>query len=337
MILVVDFGGSSVKYAMVGRNGSTSNPGKTAAPLDSPARFLDVICDIYRRNPDAEGLSISIPGYVDADTGMLVGSGAYSNLYGLNLIDLVHSRLDINVAVENDGRCGALAEAWMGALAGCRDGVVLILGSGVAGGIIKDGRIHAGKNLAAGEFSNYLVNPGQPNMLGEAVMNCAAFGLTYKLCKAKNIDLSCQDLAGNMLAVDRMFGARFPVFKEPPKKIRADGKQLAKWVKEGDPAAKRIYDEFLASLAFMIVNIQITYAPERVVIGGGLSRIENMLPDLQEELETYYKGTGFGPELRAEVVLSRYLDECNILGAAWHYMSRFDKTYEGGTKANAKT
>lgn len=323
MILAMDFGGSSVKYALVDRDGEIRSSGRAAAPLESEEKFLGTVERIYRRCPDAEGLAISIPGYVDADTGVLIGSGAYSCLYGRNIAELARSRTGLDTAVENDGHCGALAELWLGSLAGCEDGVVLILGSGVAGGIIKSGRIHAGKNLAAGEFSNYLVNPNEANFLGEAVMNCAAFGLTYKLCKAKNIDLACQDLAGNMLAIDKIYGARFPSFSEPPRRIRADGRRLAQWVKEGDAAAKKIYDEFLAALAFMIVNIQVTYAPERVVIGGGLSRIENMLDDLREELDTYYNGTGFGSELRANVMLSRYLDECNLLGAAWNYISRF--------------
>ena len=323
-ILVLDFGGSSVKYALIDEKEEITGLGRMEAPLESTEQFLNTVCKIYQVTGGcADGISISIPGYVDSDKGTLAGSGAYSNMYGQNIVELIHSRLDLNVAIENDGKCGALAETWKGALADCEDGVVLILGSGVAGGIIKDRRIHSGKSMAAGEFSNYIVNPNQPNFLGKAVMNCAAFGLTYKLCKEKNIDLSCQDLGHIMLEIDREYGSGFPVYRQKPLAIRADGKQLSRWIKEGDPAAKKIYDEFLASLAFMIVNIQITFAPERIVIGGGLSRINNMMPDLQEELDSYYRSTGFGPELQAAVVLSKYLDECNIIGAARNYLNRF--------------
>ena len=194
-ILVLDFGGSSVKYALVDEDCQVLLPGRCIAPLSSPEEFVSTVEKIYTGTGSvAEGIAVSIPGYVNTKTGVLQGSGAYFNLYGENLVDLIHSRLSLPVAVENDGRCGALAEVWKGALADCNDGVVLILGTGVAGGIVKDRHIHAGKNLAAAEFSNYIVNPNQPNFLGEAVMNCAAFGLTYKLCKAKNLDLSCQNM-----------------------------------------------------------------------------------------------------------------------------------------------
>ncbi len=323
-ILILDFGGSSVKYALVNENVKIVETDRMEAPLESPEQFLDTVCNIYKMTGGcADGISISIPGYINSDTGELVGSGAYYNMYGQNIVDLIHTRLDLNVAVENDGKCGALAETWKGALSDCEDGVVLILGSGVAGGVIKDKRIHSGKSMTAGEFSNYIVNPNQPNFLGKAVMNCAAFGLTYKLCKEKNIDLACQDLGHVMLDIDKEYGSSFQVFEEKPIAIRADGKQLSLWIKEGDSVAKRIYDEFLASLAFMIVNIQITFAPERIVIGGGLSRINNMILDLKEELDSYYRSTGFGPELQATVVLSKYLDECNIIGAARNYLNRF--------------
>lgn len=323
-VLAMDFGGSSVKYARVGRDGTIAHAGKKPAPLDSAEAFLATVSELYKTDGDGtEGIAISIPGYVNADTGELTGSGAYANLYGRNVIALIQEKLPVCVCVENDGRCGALAEAWTGSLAGCEDGIVLILGSGIAGGILKNKKIHAGKSLAAGEFSNFIVNPAQPNFMGEAVMNCAAFGLTYKLCKAKNLDLSVQDLGQVMLGIDRVYGGQFPAFEAAPEKIRADGKQLAQWLAEGDAAAKRVYSDFLDSLAFMIVNIQITYAPERIVIGGGLSRIGNMLSDLQEKLDAYYASTGFGSELQASVSLSRYLDACNILGAAYNFYQRY--------------
>ncbi len=323
-VLAMDFGGSSVKYARVSRDGTIAHSAKRPAPLDSAEAFLAAVSEIYAADGDGtEGIAISIPGYVNADTGKLVGSGAYANLYGRNVIALIQEQLPVRVCVENDGRCGALAEAWTGSLADCDDGVVLILGSGIAGGVLKNKKIHAGKSLAAGEFSNFIVDPSQPNFMGEAVMNCAAFGLTYKLCKAKNLDLSVQDLGQVMLGIDRVYGGQFPAFASAPEKIRADGKQLDRWLREGDAEAKRIYGDFLDSLAFMIVNIQITYAPERIIIGGGLSRIGNMLSDLQERLDAYYASTGFGSELQARVSLSRYLDACNILGAAYNFYQRY--------------
>ena len=321
-VVSLDFGGSSVKYALVDRDGVLRHTGRCPAPLESKEAFADCVCAVVRQFENVQGVAISLPGYVDAETGMLTGSGAYRALYGCNIIELLQPQLGLPVAVENDGKCGALAEAAFGALRGCRDGVVLILGSGIAGGIIKDGRIHAGRDFAAGEFSNYLVDPKDPSFLGLAVMHCAAFGLTYRLCKAKNLAFDCQDLAQELFGVDAAFGAQFPVPSGVPQNIRADGRQLAAWLSEGDAAAEKVYSDFLRALAFMIANIQITFAPEKIVIGGGLSRIPNMPEALRKKLDEYYADTGFGPELRAEVVRSAYLDECNLVGAASNFYIR---------------
>lgn len=325
--LVMDFGGSSVKYALVDEDGNISkSEKKKPAPLKTKKQFQETISEIYKMFAnEISGISLSIPGYIDSKNGFLVGSGAYSNLYGCNIIELVHEIVNLPVTIENDGKCGALAEVWKGGLSECKDGVVLILGSGIAGGIIKNRQIHSGKNFTAGEFSNYIVDPSNPSFLGEAVMNCAAFGLTYRLCKAKNIDLGYQDLGKIMVQTDQAFGSAFKVFEKDPVKMKVNGKQLNKWLQENDEAAKKVYDDFLMSLAFMIVNIQITYSPDKIIIGGGLSRINNILESLLEKLNIFYKGTGFTAELQANVELSRYLDECNLIGAGYNFFSHNEK------------
>lgn len=252
-LLILDFGGTSVKYATIREDGTFIEAGKKAAPLASKMQFLQTATEIYEQyKHEIQGVSISIPGYVDASSGLLIGSGAYRKLYGCNIIELLHETIPVNIAVENDGKCGALAEGWRGALADGGSGVVLILGSGIAGGILQNGRIYAGDRLAAAEFSNYLVKPDDPTFRGLAVMNCAAFGLTYKLCKAKNLDFSYQDYAEELKNTDAAFGHIYPPMSLPPKRIKADGKQLSEWINEGDMQAKRVYDEFISSLAFLI-------------------------------------------------------------------------------------
>lgn len=319
-ILAIDFGGSSVKYGLVNGAGELIGAGRRAAPLLSKEEFVRAVEEIYRSFGDrAAGVSISMPGYIETETGTLTGSGAYRCLYGCSLREMLGDVIPVKIAVENDGKCGALAEVWKGALADCLDGIVMILGSGIAGGVIKNRRIHSGLHGTAGEFSDYLVRPEDPTFCGLAVMNCASFGLTYKLCKAKDLDLACQDCAAELQGTDASFGGRYPAKEGPKRKIKADGKQLVKWLEEGDETAARIYGEFLGDLAGMIFNLQIVYAPQKVVIGGGLSRIPGLAEALRERLAELYLGTGVGRELQAVVEKSRYLDEGNLIGAAYHY------------------
>lgn len=320
-ILALDFGGTSVKYAVVNSQGSLLRVGKKDAPLDSKEQFVQRAVEIYRDfGGGTEGIGVSIPGYVDTVSGILVGSGAYRSLYGCNIRKLLGESIPVPIAVENDGKCGALAEVWKGALAECQDGVVMILGSGIAGGIIKDGKVHKGRNFTAGEFSNFLTDPCDPSFFGLAVMNCAAFGLTYKLCKKKNLAFECQDYSAELKGLDAGFQDRYPKSSEPKKQVRADGRQIVKWLEEGDADTIEVYKDFIRSLAVLIFNVQIIYAPEKVVIGGGLSRLPAIIQDLEKALADLYQRIGIGSELRAQVVKSCFLDECNMIGAAYHYL-----------------
>ena len=197
--LACDFGGSSLKYAIIDHNAQIAESGKQPAPLVSVEEFVEAVGGLYDRyRNEIDGLALSLPGYIDAEKGTLAGSGVYSALYHRNIFSLLEKRCPIPTTLENDGKCAALAEAWKGALQNCVDGAVIILGSGIAGGIIKNGKVHTGKNFTAGELSYIIVDPSANRDLKFAFMSAAAIGLTYRTCKAKNIDLSAQD-ASNML------------------------------------------------------------------------------------------------------------------------------------------
>ena len=322
--LVLDYGGSSVKYALVDDCAEMEVTGTGPAPLESVEAFLDSVAGLYEQFRDrAEGIAMSLPGFIDPHTGMHFGSGVYGEiLNGKNVIELVRNRCGCNVSLENDGKCGALAEAWKGSLSDVRNGAVLVLGSGIGGGVIIDGKVLHGRNTTAGEFS-FLLNGREHNLFDTGFMRAGVLGLTYQICKLKNLDLSVQDAAPMMAFLDTIAADKYPKHEEPPKKIKADGKQFFRWVEEGDPEALQVYRELLHSLAMMCENIQITLAPERIVIGGGLSRAERLIDDLRTEIDALCQATMIADEMKAEVVRSRYLSECNILGAMYNYMQQY--------------
>lgn len=322
--LVLDYGGSSVKYALVNDRAEMEATGTGPAPLESIEAFLDSVKELYERFKDrAEGIAMSLPGFIDPHTGMHFGSGVYGDLLkGKNVIALVKERCGCNVSLENDGKCGALAEAWKGSLSDVKNGAVLVLGSGVGGGVIIDGKVLHGRNTTAGEFS-FLLAGKEHNLFDTGFMSVGVLGLTYQLCKRKNLDLAVQDAAPMMAFLDSIAADRYPKFDEPPKKIKADGKQFFQWVDEGDPETLMVYRDFLHSLAMLCENIQITLAPDRIVIGGGLSRAERLIDDLRAEIDSLCKDTMISDEMKAEVVRSRYLNECNILGAMYNYIQQY--------------
>ena len=96
-----------------------------------------------------------------------------------NIVELLGSRCPVPVALENDGKAAALAEAWNGNLKDCQDGIAIILGTGVGGGIIKDRRVYRGRHAAAGEFS-YLVTGGELSIYNAATYTCSTEGFVER-------------------------------------------------------------------------------------------------------------------------------------------------------------
>lgn len=322
-VLALDFGGSSVKYGIIDGNAVISESGKRPAPLSSAEEFVNTVGGLYEQYQDTvEGIGISLPGNIDPESGMLYENGVYQKLYGKSILELVENRCKVPAAVENDGKCGALSEAWKGALKDCRDGAVIILGSGIAGGLIKDHKIHSGKCFNAGEFSYQITDPGDYSMLTTAFMSAGMLGVTYKLCKMKNLDFSVQDSSPSMYLFDSLFASRYPKQKGEPHMTKADGRQFLRWVEEKDPDALEVYRQFIRALGALVVNTQICFAPERIVIGGGLSENDRVIPDIRKEAEKYYEGIGLGEKMRAKIVRSSYRGEANLFGAAYNYLLR---------------
>lgn len=320
----MDFGGSSIKYAVVNEQAELEQTGSAPAPLGSVEEFVDSVEKLYLQYRDEiSGIALSLPGVIDAETGEHHGSGVYQDLLaGKNVKELISARCPVKVAVENDGKCGALAEAWKGALAGVKDGAVLVLGSGIGGGVIVNGKVHRGYNFTAGEFS-FLLTGRDRSIMDAAWMSVGMLGVTYQTCKRKNLDFSVQDAGDVIASFDQMLGDRYPKFDQPPQKIKADGKQFFQWLEEGDRDVTEIYQEFLHSLAILVENIQICLAPQRIVIGGGLSKAQRLLPDLNRELEQLCTDCNISQAMWPEICNSRYLNECNLLGAVYNYIQQY--------------
>ncbi len=326
-VLSLDFGGSSVKYAVVDCDGHMGEVNSYPAPLSTAEEAVDLVKKIYRECKEKlEGIAVSIPGYVD-DKGFLVGSGAYTNLWGRNIAELFSDACEVPVSVLNDGKSGALAEIWNGSLSECKDGIVLIIGTAIAGGVIKDGKIHMGKDYAAGEFSFCTVKNEGHGLLDTLSFSSGMMGMTYKMCLKKNLNLDIQDSAHLMHYVDDMYRSVYP---DTPKwsnvqNVKADGKQMFRWIEEGDEDVIRIYKECISGIAMTAFNLQTVYGPEKIAIGGGITRQKRVVEDIKREVDRIYESYTFTAPIKPEIVPCYYTAEPNIIGAAKYFYEKQKK------------
>jgi predicted NBD/HSP70 family sugar kinase len=157
--LVLDIGGSAIKYALMTKELEFIEKGSIPTPMDNIKSFVEAIGNLYDQYKDQiEGMAISMPGVIDSEKGYAYTGGHLEYNSGKEIVKILQERCEVKIAIENDGKCAALAEVWKGSLKNYNDGVVIVLGTGVGGGIVRDKKIHKGRNFFAGEFSFMATN-----------------------------------------------------------------------------------------------------------------------------------------------------------------------------------
>jgi len=155
MIICFDIGGSGIKAALAASPSQLTPLGRVPTPLDDFAAFVTAIRGVAESAgaPAGTPIAISITGVVDPADGIITCANIPC-IDGRRLGDELATPLGRPVFVANDADCFALAEAIEGAGRGHRIVFGAILGTGVGGGIVIDGRIVSGAGGFAGEWGH---------------------------------------------------------------------------------------------------------------------------------------------------------------------------------------
>lgn len=316
-ILSIDYGGTKTKFGIVNEMGVLLEEGELPSPVESLEQFICFSTElIHRYQEKAEGIGISIPGMLDVETGDLRTGGSFSFMRGMNLYQLFAQITPLPVAADNDGKCGALAEAWNGGLAGKSSGAVITIGTGIAGGIVQKGEILRGAKGTAGEFSYLLEIAGRytrDNMLG---LKAGMIGLVTHVALRKGYTES--DLE-NVVMSKKLMQTQGNV--QPTGRGTVDGRKVLEWVEKGDPIACEEYQKWIGELAQLCYTLQVILDPEVILIGGGVSRNPRVLMDIRKELEALHQVFPRAPYPQVECCT--HSSRANLFGAARNYFLRY--------------
>jgi fructokinase len=230
---------------------------------------------------------VGIPGTLGR--GGLVKNANSIWLIGQPLARDLSDALSRKVRLANDANCFALSEASDGAGAGCTMVFGVILGTGVGGGVVVDGRVLPGAHGIAGEWGH---NP-LPAMTAEELANappcyCGRRGCIEAWCSGPAVTMAFERQTGQRLSVAQIAASDLP---------------------EAKAALERLLDRLARSLA-SVVNI---LDPDAIVLGGGLSNLEILYRELPGRVEAY----SFTPESPSDIVKNRHGDSSGVRGAAW--------------------
>ena len=296
---VVDVGGTFIKYAVMTAEGEFLQKGKIPTETQDLNLFLESIANIYREaaadQGDIAGVALSMPGFLDVETGYAYNGGGVRCVKEINLIEALRERIPVPVTMENDARCAALAELWHGNLAGCRNAAAVILGTGVGGGIIVNGEILRGKHFVAGELSYFMLEDMGVEFDEKTIAARAASarGLVSMVAEAKGI---------------------------PEEEL--DGVKVSRMIDDGDAAVREILWKFAGNVARLICNIQIIIDPERVVVGGGISTQPLLIEMIRDQARNMMKLFSWTELPVPDIVPCKFFNDSNLIGALYSHKSQ---------------
>ena len=141
-LLAIDIGGTTIKYTLYdkGKLGDITSV-KTPIDLESFYHCLSNIVEQAKKEHIIQGVAISSPGAVNKNTGVIEGASALPYIHGFNIQSELETLFALPVSIENDANCAALAEVAFGAAKGCTTALLLVLGTGVGGAVVIDGKV----------------------------------------------------------------------------------------------------------------------------------------------------------------------------------------------------
>ena len=177
--MVFDVGGTAIKYSVMDEDLRTCAKGEVPTPTDTREHFYHVLEEIYLpHKAETEGVALALPGFIDMEKGYVDAPGAIAYNAGAYVGPDLEKRFGCPVHIANDGKSAAVAEFWKGELKGCTNGSVMILGTGIGGGLIVGGKLVNGVHFTAGEFSFLHSNPDVwENLDGIFTMRSSARGM----------------------------------------------------------------------------------------------------------------------------------------------------------------
>ena len=296
--LVLDIGGTFIKYAIMDDKAQFIEQGKVPSgthteqeTLDSLALVRDAVADY-----DYEGVAISMPGRIDTDKGIAHTGGAYQWLHDYPAAEKYGAIFGKPCTIANDGKCAASAENWIGALSDVNSGAVLVLGTGIGGGIVINRQVWMGATGGAGELSAFITDH-------EGVKNGLGWGNIGIMWAAH---ISAGSITGKYGAIKGI--------------EKADGIMLFDAYDAGDPVAVDVLKTFGEEAAAGIASLQSVLDLERYAIGGGISARPETTQIIKDAVDALFDPyVDVLPYGKPEIVTCKFGNEANLIGAlAFH-------------------
>ncbi len=268
----IDIGGTKIATLIVAADGTvlgrathaSTVADRSNAAAASAATLDDALAGAGLGRDDLQAIGVGVPGRVDPERGQ-VTLAVNLGWTDFALRDVLEAEIGRPVVIENDARAAAIGLHERGVVGATDDLAYLAVGTGIAAGVILDGRLHRGARGLAGEIGHAIADASGPRCA------CGLYG--------------CLEAFASGPSIARRAGV-------------ATARDVYEAAAGGDSAATELVDDVGRRLAWAVHTLVMAYDVERVVVGGGVSHAGAAFKrPLRRELERLRTASDLAGEL----------------------------------------
>lgn len=293
-----DMGGTKIEMGVFDSSLNRLWTKRIATPKHDYLALLQIFTDLVKEADQifsCEGhIGIGIPGLIERDKGIIFATNVPCAKEKPLVNDLQH-RLQRPVLVENDANCFALSEALDVEFQQYPSVLGMILGTGLGGGLVINGKIFSGYNSTTGEIGHLRLTVDLLKIVGFDIpllkCGCGQYGCVENYLSGRGFEWLYQ------YYYHESFSAR----------------QIIENYYEGNKKAIEHIDRFLRLMSAYLGNILTIIDPHLLVIGGGLSNFDLLYSELAKQIPAYLFEVAKVPRIEK----ARYGDAGGVRGAAF--------------------
>jgi glucokinase len=304
----IDMGESTIKGGLL-RNGRLGTVLSVETERSSAAARVDQVVDLIEqlRTRDTVAVGVGPPSVVEHRTGTVL-SGSNVSFHGFPMREVLGERLGLPVAVDNDATLAIYAEAHQ-ISAGqvtlvAPDLVGVTLGSGLGGGIVREGRIFRSRTSSAALFGDMLVFLGADGEVPAGATFPQA-GSWETWASGWALDRMAREAASRYRnsALGKLLSTQASV----------DGGDAVSAARDGDQIAIAVVRRWARAVGAGVASLISVLDPAEFVLAGGAAQAGDLLLDPVREVVQSYCLDGVGTH--TNIRLARHGTHAGILGA----------------------
>ena len=294
MLLGIDLGGTKIEGIVLKSKENPEEVIRHRVDTEEEKGYSQVISNIKslvdsienRINHKFNKLGIGTPGTIDPETGLLKNSNSQC-LNGMPIQKDLSKTLGKTILIQNDANCFALAETLLGSVKdqypNAKNVFGIIIGTGVGGGVIIDGKTLYGSQGIGGEWGHTIVTDNGDKCY------CGKRGCVETVISGRSLQIYYNKISGKKLKFEEIYA-----------------------IKNSDSDAKKTLERLIKYFGKGLSNVVNIIDPEVIVLGGGLSNIDELYTEGYNELKKYV----FNPTFKTPLLKPKLGDSAGVYGAA---------------------